>query len=69
MTDDALVVVEQLGRVAVLTLNRPQRLNVLNSELIRAGTQALAELGSDERLAVVVLAGAGRAFVAGADVR
>ena len=69
MSDEALVVVERLGRVAVLTLNRPRRLNVLNSELIRAGTQALAELGADERLAAVVLTGAGRAFVAGADVR
>lgn len=67
--EDAPVLVSRAGRVGSLTLNRPARLNVLNSELIHAATAALADLGSDERLSVVVLTGAGRAFAAGADVR
>ncbi len=67
--DDAPVLVSRTGRVAVVTLNRPARLNVLGSELIRAAHTALADLGGDESLSVVVLTGAGRAFVAGADVR
>lgn len=67
--DEPAVLVQRSGQVAVLTLNRPARLNVLNSELVHAATAGLAELGADERLSVVVLTGAGRAFVAGADVR
>ena len=67
--DEPAVLVQRSGQVAVLTLNRPARLNVLNSELVHAATAGLAELGADESLSVVVLTGAGGAFVAGADVR
>ncbi len=63
------VLVERLGRVAVVTLNQPERLNVLNAAMVHDATRALAELGGDEQVTVVVLTGAGRAFVAGADVR
>ena len=68
MPDD-LVLVEHVGRVAVVTLNQPDRLNVLNSALIHATTHALAEVGVDDSVPVVVLTGAGRALVAGADIR
>jgi enoyl-CoA hydratase len=63
------VIVRRAGRVGRITLNRPERLNVLGSELIQAATASFAELGSDETLSVIVLDGAGRAFSAGADVR
>jgi enoyl-CoA hydratase len=67
--NDSSILVERAGRVATVTINRPARLNVLNSALIHDATHALAELGTDEYLVSVVLTGAGRAFVAGADVR
>ena len=67
--DEPLVLVEGRGAVVHLTLNRPARLNVLNSDLIAAATRAVADLDGDDGPKVIVLRGAGRAFVAGADVR
>lgn len=67
--DEPLVVVERRRHVAFVTLNRPAKLNVLNSALILQATQAIAALDEDNGPRVIVLSGAGRAFVAGADVR
>jgi len=67
--DEPLVLVERRGAVAWLTLNRPAKLNVLNSPLIAAATHTLADLDAENGPRVIVLRGAGRAFVAGADVR
>jgi enoyl-CoA hydratase len=64
-----LVRVSRQGRVGTLTLDQPARLNVLNSPMIRAATECMAELAADEELSVILLTGAGRAFVAGADIR
>src|SRR6185295_8911072 len=56
------------GAVAVLTLNRPERLNALNVQVAHDFKAALAEaLGHGAR--AVVLTGAGRAFSAGGDLR
>ena len=52
-----------------LTLNRPERRNALNSELVEALTQAFREVRHDPHTRVVVLSGAGeKAFCAGADL-
>lgn len=67
--DEQLVLVERRGPLAWLTLNRPAKLNVLNTPLIHAASQAIADLASEGGPRVIVLRGAGRAFVAGADVR
>lgn len=56
------------GGVATLTLNRPDKRNALNAELVAALTQALAETSADERVRVVVVRGAGKDFCAGADL-
>lgn len=56
------------GRVAGLTLNRPQARNALNRALCDQLAAALAEVERDDSLSVVVLAGAGRHFAAGADI-
>jgi enoyl-CoA hydratase/carnithine racemase len=66
---EPLVLVERTGAVARVTLNRPEKLNVLNSALITAATRAFADLDGEDGPKVVLLRGAGRAFVAGADVR
>jgi len=63
------ILYEQRGRVAVITLNRPDALNattgVMNDEL----QDAFRTAGSDDGVGCVVITGAGRAFCAGADVR
>jgi 2-(1,2-epoxy-1,2-dihydrophenyl)acetyl-CoA isomerase len=54
--------------IAVLTMNRPDRLNALNNELASALNDALARVALDESVRVVILTGAGRAFCAGGDL-
>jgi enoyl-CoA hydratase/carnithine racemase len=55
--------------VAILTLNRPEKLNALNNDLLNAIVQALDGIELDEAVRAVVITGAGRAFSAGADIR
>jgi enoyl-CoA hydratase len=65
----SLVVVERDGPVAVVTLNRPEKLNALSIELKSELARVLRELDSDPSVRVIVLTGAGgKAFVAGADI-
>lgn len=54
--------------VCYLTLNRPEKLNALDSELFRAIDRELEELERREDIHVIVLSGAGKAFCAGHDV-
>jgi len=57
------------GQVARIIVDYPERLNILNSELIRQLTSALSELAGKEQLRVVILTGASdRAFIGGADI-
>ena len=53
--------------VAVLELNRPERLNAFNRQMIAEWREALAQIADDSRIRAVVLTGAGRAFCAGGD--
>jgi len=55
--------------VAVLTLNRPDRLNALSESMLTAMLEALPRLADDPEVGVVVLTGAGRGFCAGGDVK
>ncbi len=66
---EPLVLREDHGAVAVLTMNAPGRLNALSNAMIAALSDALDSLAADERIRVVVLRGAGRAFCAGHDLR
>src|SRR6266567_5498547 len=54
--------------IAVLVMNRPDRLNALNNELATALNDALGRIAGDESVRVVVITGAGRAFCAGGDL-
>lgn len=56
------------GRVAVVTLNRPDKLNAINSALEGELHRALEELAGDEKVRVGILRGAGRAFCVGMDL-
>ena len=55
--------------IAVLTLNRPDQRNALNLELMRALTEALQEIATDDGIRVVVLRGNGPVFCAGHDLK
>ena len=55
--------------VALLTLNRPDRLNAMSTPMLDALLEALPRLAADESVGVVVLTGAGRGFCAGGDVK
>ena len=55
--------------ITVIRLDRPERLNALNYDLVRELHDALDEVGSDENCKVVILTGAGRGFCAGLDLR
>ena len=68
MTDESLVLVEVEAGVAVVTLNRPAKLNALNAGLWAELDRRLEELGASDAVRAVVLTGAGRAFCAGADL-
>ena len=66
---DVLIVEKLEGRVARLTVNRPEKLNALNGAVRCALLAALSDLAAEDEVRVVVLTGAGgRAFIAGADI-
>jgi len=65
---DPVLLVEDRGAVRVLTMNRPEKRNALNSELTRQLLEALRAADKDDAIAAVVLAGAGQGFCAGADL-
>ena len=55
--------------IGTITINRPEKLNALNSTVHREGVAALEDLGADDSIRVVVITGAGqKSFVAGADI-
>ncbi|HJW73431.1 MAG TPA: enoyl-CoA hydratase-related protein [Geothrix sp.] len=65
----SFILVEKSDRLAWLTLNRPEKLNALNNEVLRELEQVIAELEQDAEVGAVVITGAGeKAFVAGADI-
>lgn len=68
MQDESDFVIQRDGGVATLTLNRPERHNAFDDTLISALTSALRELANDDTVRVVVLAGSGKSFSAGADL-
>lgn len=67
MTEPVLLI-DKADGLAVLTLNRPARLNALSLELRQALFETFAALEADDQTRVVILTGAGRAFSAGLDL-
>jgi enoyl-CoA hydratase len=65
---DRVLLSEDIGAVRRLTLNRPSSLNALNDELLVALDAAFEAAADDDRVRVVILRGAGRAFSAGYDL-
>jgi enoyl-CoA hydratase len=63
------LLVERHDRVAIITINRPEKRNALNIKTREEGAAALDELAEDDSVRVVIFTGAGdKAFIAGADI-
>src|SRR5580765_3480605 len=63
-----MVELQREGGVARIFLNRPQKVNALDTPLLERLAAALEEAGADETVRVIVLGGRGKAFCGGADV-
>ena len=64
----AIILEQRHEGIAILVMNRPDRLNALNNELASALNDALGRIAKDPNVNVVVITGAGRAFCAGGDL-
>jgi enoyl-CoA hydratase len=62
------ILYEVEGQVATLTINRPKALNALSPQVLEEVSQAVDEAAADKTVRVMILTGAGKAFVAGADI-
>ena len=60
---------EKRGSIAMLTLNRPEAYNALNTTLLRELGEAAGEIDADKSIRVLIITGAGKAFAAGADIK
>ena len=69
MSDYATILVEQRGAVTLVTLNRPQALNALNSEVLKELIDVFAAYDADPAQRCLVLTGSEKAFAAGADIK
>ena len=63
------ILVETRGKVGLITLNRPQALNALNSQLLGEVNQALDAFEADANIGCIVVTGSEKAFAAGADIK
>jgi len=63
-----LLLLEISDRIATVTINRPDKLNAMNDDVMLEIARAIDELAADERVGAIIFTGAGRAFVAGADI-
>ncbi|MGJ7914084.1 enoyl-CoA hydratase [Massilia sp. LXY-6] len=66
--DESPVLLETIGRVGVITLNRPRQMNALNDALMEALGCALLAFDADEAIGAIVITGNEKAFAAGADI-
>lgn len=62
------ILVEKKDHLAILSFNRPERLNAINLQVKQEVSQALIELEADDDVRVVIMTGAGRAFSSGYDI-
>jgi len=62
------IIVNKKDGIGFIKINRPKVLNALNQETVKEITNAVVELGNDNKIKVAVLTGEGKAFIAGADI-
>lgn len=63
------VLFEKRGRVGLITLNRPEKLNAWSAEMAQLVHDSIEECNADDAIGAVVITGAGRGFCSGADLR
>jgi enoyl-CoA hydratase len=68
MEQAEFVTIEQADAVATVTIRRPDKLNALNARVVAELTSAFRSLAADGAVRTAILTGAGKAFVAGADI-
>ncbi len=68
-TTEPAVLTERRGRVLLITLNRPDAMNAINTDLAQGLVAAIEELDGDPGLTAAVLTGAGRGFCSGMDLK
>jgi enoyl-CoA hydratase len=66
--DEDTILYEERGPVALITFNRPDKLNAMNTGIVRRLIELFKQVDRSARVQVAVLTGTGRAFVAGADI-
>ena len=69
MGDYETILIEQRGAVTLVTLNRPQALNALNSQVLKELIEIFGAYDSDDGQRCLVLTGSEKAFAAGADIK
>ncbi|MBU4466287.1 MAG: enoyl-CoA hydratase/isomerase family protein [Actinobacteria bacterium] len=69
MTEYSTILTETRGRVGWITLNRPEALNALNSQVMRDVVAAASAFDADAGIGAIVVTGSERAFAAGADIK
>lgn len=69
LTEYQTILVETRGRVGWITLNRPEALNALNTQVMHEVVVAASAFDADEGIGAIVLTGSERAFAAGADIK
>jgi enoyl-CoA hydratase len=62
------LVYEVQDHIALITINRPDKLNALNAQVIQEINDAIDKLNADDQVKTAIITGAGKAFVAGADI-
>lgn len=62
------IILKKEGKIAIVTINRPSALNALNTETLKELDFVVDDIAEDDAILAVVLTGAGKAFVAGADI-
>ena len=66
---DTVILREQEGRVVVLTIDRPDKLNALNQQVRDEMIEHLSQIETDDSVGCIVITGSGeKSFVAGADI-
>jgi len=66
--DFETVILKKEGHIATITMNRPDNMNALNTQMLQEMVAAIAEIARNDDVRVVVLTGAGRVFCSGADI-
>ena len=69
MSENTAVLTETLGRILLITLNRPEAMNAINTDLAQGLLAAVEELDSNDGLTAGVLTGNGRGFCSGMDLK